>query len=173
MLAQFLVSGVLLGSLYGLVALGFAVIYKATEVFNFAQGMLMVCGAYLALTATAQLALPFAFAAVFVVVAAALIGVIVHRLLIRPLAGRPLLPMIMVTIALSIILRAGIEMIYGGAGHMLDLPLRNGSFVVSGRANFRTARHRRSRGLGLHGGVHDLLPLFQDGSADEGDGGQS
>jgi len=129
-LLQFLVSGFLLGSIYGLVALGFAVIYKATHVFNFAQGMLMVCGAYLAVTATAQLALPFALAAVFVIVSAALIGVLVHRLLIRPLAGRPLLPMIMVTIALSIILRAGIEMIYGGSGRTLNLPLPEGSFVI-------------------------------------------
>jgi branched-chain amino acid transport system permease protein len=129
-LLQFLVSGFLLGSIYGLVALGFAVIYKATQVFNFAQGMLMVCGAYLAVTATAQLALPFALAAVFVIVSAALIGVLVHRLLIRPLAGRPLLPMIMVTIALSIILRAGIEMIYGGSGRTLNLPLPEGSFVI-------------------------------------------
>jgi branched-chain amino acid transport system permease protein len=129
-LLQFLVSGFLSGSIYGLVALGFAVIYKATQVFNFAQGMLMVCGAYLAVTATAQLALPFALAAVFVIVSAALIGVLVHRLLIRPLAGRPLLPMIMVTIALSIILRAGIEMIYGGSGRTLNLPLPEGSFVI-------------------------------------------
>jgi len=130
LLSQFLVSGFLSGSIYGLVALGFAVIYKATQLFNFAQGMLMVCGAYLAVTATAQLALPFALAAVFVIVSAALIGVLVHRLLIRPLAGRPLLPMIMVTIALSIILRAAIEMIYGGSGRTLNLPLPEGSFVI-------------------------------------------
>jgi len=52
MLPQFLFSGLVLGSIYGLVALGFAVIYKATQVFNFAQGMLMVCGAYLAVAAS-------------------------------------------------------------------------------------------------------------------------
>jgi branched-chain amino acid transport system permease protein len=51
MLAQVLFSGLALGSIYGLVALGFVVIFKATDVFNFAQGMFVVCGAYLAVTA--------------------------------------------------------------------------------------------------------------------------
>ena len=76
MLLQFVTSGLTLGSIYGLVALGFAVIYKATEVFNFAQGMLMVCGAYLAVTATASLALPLPLALLFVLAAAAILGVL-------------------------------------------------------------------------------------------------
>ena len=51
MFEQVFFSGLALGSIYGLVALGFAVIFKATDVFNFAQGMFVVCGAYLAVTA--------------------------------------------------------------------------------------------------------------------------
>jgi branched-chain amino acid transport system permease protein len=132
MLAQILFSGLALGSIYGLVALGFAVIFKATEVFNFAQGMLVVCGAYLAVTASTQLQLPFALAIVFIVGAAALLGVVIQVLLIRPLAGRPLLPVIMITIALSIVLRALIEMIYGPQPRALTTPLPTGSFVVAG-----------------------------------------
>lgn len=130
MLAQFTFSGLALGSIYGLVALGFAVIYKATQVFNFAQGMLMVCGAYFAVTASAQLGLPFPLVVVFVLVAGALLGALVHRLFIRPLAGQPLLPMIMITITLSIILRAVIEIIYGGSPRTLTLPMPSGSFMV-------------------------------------------
>ena len=126
MLPQFLFSGLALGSIYGLVALGFAVIYKATHVFNFAQGMLMVCGAYLAVTATAQLALPFYLAAPFILAGAALIGALVYVLLVKPLTGRPLLPVIMVTIALSIVLRAVIEIIYGPQGRILATPLPRG-----------------------------------------------
>ena len=94
MLTQILFSGLAIGSIYGLVALGFAVIFKATEVFNFAQGMLVVCGAYLAVTAISQLQLPFPVAVLFIVGAAALLGVVIQALLIRPLAGRPLLPVI-------------------------------------------------------------------------------
>ena len=132
MLPQFIFSGLALGSIYGLVALGFAVIYKATHVFNFAQGMLMVCGAYLAVTATAQLALPFYLAAPFILAGAALIGVLVYVLLVKPLTGRPLLPVIMITIALSIILRSLIEILYGVAPRSLATPLPTGSFVIGG-----------------------------------------
>ncbi|MGS0743031.1 branched-chain amino acid ABC transporter permease [Glaciimonas sp. GG7] len=132
MFAQILFSGLALGSIYGLVALGFAVIFKATGVFNFAQGMLMVCGAFLAVTASSQLGLPFPLAVVFIVVVAALLGAVIHALLIRPLAGRPLLPVIMITIALAIVLRAMIELIYGPQARSLTTPLPTGSFLVGG-----------------------------------------
>ena len=132
MLPQLLFSGFALGSIYGLVALGFAVIYKATHVFNFAQGMLMVCGAYLAVTATVQFALPFPLAILFILAGAAAIGVVVYLVLIRPLSGQPLLPVIMITIALSIVLRALIEIIYGSSPRTLATPLPSGSFVVAG-----------------------------------------
>lgn len=130
MLPQFIFSGLVLGSIYGLVALGFAVIYKATQVFNFAQGMLMVCGAYLAVTAAAILGLPFAATVVFVILGAGMLGAALHRVFIRPLAGRSLLPMIMITIAMSIVLRSLIEILFGGAPRALHLPLPEGSFAL-------------------------------------------
>ena len=132
MLAQYIFSGLAIGSIYGLVALGFAVIYKATHVFNFAQGMLMVCGAYLAVTATAQLALPFYLAVPFILASAALIGILVYFLLIKPLTGRSLLPVIMITIALSIILRSLIEILYGVSPRSLAMPFATESFVLAG-----------------------------------------
>lgn len=130
MLAQVLFSGLALGSIYGLVAMGFALIFKATDVFNFAQGMFVVCGAYFAVTATSQLHLPFPLAILFIVAAAAVVGVIIHVLLIQPLAGRPMLSVIMVTIALSIVMRAVLEIIYGSQGRTLETPLPTGSFLV-------------------------------------------
>jgi branched-chain amino acid transport system permease protein len=90
MFEQVFFSGLALGSIYGLVALGFAVIFKATDVFNFAQGMFVVCGAYLAVTAISILQLPFALSIVFIVGAAALLGVLIHMALIQPLLGRPM-----------------------------------------------------------------------------------
>ena len=119
-----------LGSIYGLVALGFAVIFKATDVFNFAQGMFVVCGAYLAVTAISLLDLPFPLAVLFIIVAAAFMGAGIHALLIRPLAGRPILSVIMLTIALSIVLRALIEIAYGPPGRTLVTPLPTGSFAL-------------------------------------------
>jgi len=130
MFEQVFFSGLALGSIYGLVALGFAVIFKATDVFNFAQGMFVVCGAYLAVTAISILQLPFALSMVFIVGAAALLGVLIHMALIQPLLGRPMLSVIMLTIALSIALRALIEMIFGPQGRSLTTPMPTGVLML-------------------------------------------
>jgi branched-chain amino acid transport system permease protein len=130
MFAQVLFSGLALGSIYGLVALGFAVVFKATDVFNFSQGMLAVCGAFFAVTAISMLQLPFAVAMMFMLVASALLGVVIHVSLIQPLAGRSMLAVIMVTIALSIVLRAVIEIIYGPQGRTLATPLPSGVIQI-------------------------------------------
>lgn len=130
MLAQVLFSGLALGSIYGLVALGFAVVFKATEVFNFAQGMFVVCGAFFAVTAITLLELPFPLAILFIIGAAAVLGVVIHVLLIQPLAGRPMLSVIMLTIALSIVMRSVIEIIYGPQGRSLVTPMPSGIFLL-------------------------------------------
>jgi branched-chain amino acid transport system permease protein len=130
MLEQVLFGGLAVGSIYGLVALGFAVVFKATDVFNFAQGMFVVCGAFFAVTAMSILKLPFAFGVLFIIGAAAFMGVVIHILLIQPLSGRPMLSVIMLTIALSIVLRALIEMVYGAQGRPLVTPLPTGVFVL-------------------------------------------
>jgi len=130
MFGQVLFSGLALGSIYGLVALGFAVIFKATDVFNFAQGMFVVLGAYLAVTGISLLGLPFPLAILFLVIASALIGAVIHVLLIQPLSGRPMLSVIMLTIALSIVLRSVIELIYGPQGRTRATPLPMGVLVV-------------------------------------------
>ncbi len=130
MLAQVLFGGLAVGSIYGLVALGFAVVFKATDVFNFAQGMFVVCGAFFAVTAVAVLKLPFGIAVLFIIGAAATLGVVIHIFLIQPLSGRPMLSVIMLTIALSIVLRAMIEMFYGSQGRPLNTPLPSGVFVL-------------------------------------------
>jgi branched-chain amino acid transport system permease protein len=130
MFAQVLFSGLALGSIYGLVALGFAVVFKATDVFNFSQGMLAVCGAFFAVTAISMLQLPFAVAMVCMLVASAVLGILIHVMLIQPLAGRSMLAVIMVTIALSIVLRAAIEIIYGPQGRTLTTPLPSGVIQI-------------------------------------------
>jgi branched-chain amino acid transport system permease protein len=130
MLGQVLFSGLALGSIYGLVALGFAVIFKATEVFNFAQGMFVVCGAYFAVTAISLLGLPFPLAILFIVGAAALMGVLIHVFLIQPLSGRPMLSVIMLTIALSIAIRALIEIVFGPQGRTLTTPMPTGIIML-------------------------------------------
>jgi branched-chain amino acid transport system permease protein len=130
MLPQVLFSGLALGSIYGLVALGFAVVFKATDVFNFAQGMFVVSGAFFAVTAINLLGLPFPLAILAIIGAAALMGVLIHILLIQPLSGRPMLSVIMLTIALSISMRALIEILYGPQARTLSTPMPTGIFII-------------------------------------------
>ena len=132
MLPQVLFSGLALGSIYGLVALGFALVFKATDVLNFAQGMFVVVGAFLAVTAESRLHLPFALTIVFIVAGAAFIGAAIQALFIRPLTGRSTLSIIMVTIALSIVLRALIGVIYGNQPQPLTTPMPVGVFIIGG-----------------------------------------
>ena len=130
MLIQVLLSGIALGSIYGLVALGFAVIFKATDVFNFAQGMLVAFGAYLAVTTINLLGLPFPVAIVAIIAVSAALGVTIHVVFIQPLSGRPMLAVIMLTIALSIVMRAVIEILYGLQGRTLTTPIPSGIFMI-------------------------------------------
>jgi len=130
MLIQVLLSGIALGSIYGLVALGFAVIFKATDVFNFAQGMLVAFGAYFAVTTINLLGLPFPVAILAIVAASAALGVIIHVVFIQPLSGRPMLAVIMLTIALSIVMREVIEILYGLQGRTLTTPIPTGIFMI-------------------------------------------
>ena len=126
MLVQVLISGIALGSLYGLIALGFTLVFKATDVFNFAQGMLVACGAYLAYVTISKLGLPFPLAVVVIMAVAAILGVAIHALIIQPLSGRPMLPVVMATLALAIILRSLLELIFGPDGKTFTTPMPSG-----------------------------------------------
>lgn len=99
---QLLVAGVAVGTLYALVALGFVVIYKATGVINFAQGALLLLGAYFAFSFEDLLHMPFWAAVALSMLACALIGVLVERTILSRMVGQPVFAVIMITIGLSI-----------------------------------------------------------------------
>src|SRR5687767_15704693 len=100
---QLCFAGLALGSLYALVALGFVVIYKATGVINFAQGGLVLLGAYLTYNVHETWALPFWLSIPLAMLACAAVGAAVERLVLRWLVGRPVVAVIMVTIGLVFI----------------------------------------------------------------------
>jgi branched-chain amino acid transport system permease protein len=110
---QYCVSGVAVGSIYALVALGLVLILKATDIFNFAQGDMVMLGAYLGLAGIDLLHLPVLLAAVLAVVVAALLGLGLQALVLRPMLGQPLLTMVMVTIAISLVIRSVVVVIWG------------------------------------------------------------
>jgi len=110
---QLCFAGLALGSRYALVALGFVVIFKASGVINFAQGALVPLGAYLAFNFNQTWDLPFALSLLMAVATGALVGVIVQRLLLGRMVGRPVFAVIMITIGLLFVLNEAMPSIWG------------------------------------------------------------
>ncbi|MFV0463497.1 MAG: branched-chain amino acid ABC transporter permease [Nostocoides sp.] len=113
---QLLVTGLSIGSIYAVISVGFVLVYKATEVFNFAQGNLMVVGAYLGYTFIDGMGLPAVVGALAAVACAAIIGILLHYTMFRPMLGKPVLSIIMATIGLALIIDALIIILYGPIG---------------------------------------------------------
>jgi branched-chain amino acid transport system permease protein len=111
-LLQIIVSGLATGGVYGLIALGLVLIYKATSVLNLAMGEFMTAGAFVCLTVLAQLNAPFYIAFSFTLLFAFVLGVLVERVILRPLIGKPIISVIMVTIGLGVSLRGLMYMIW-------------------------------------------------------------
>lgn len=101
---QLLIIGIAYGSIYGLIALGFTLVYKATKVFNFAQGDLMMLGAYMGVTFTVTLGWNPWIAIPLSILSAIPIGWAFQFVFARPLIGQPFLPVTMATIGSSLVL---------------------------------------------------------------------
>jgi branched-chain amino acid transport system permease protein len=129
---QLTVYGLANGAVLALAALGFVLVYKATRVINFAQGELLLIGAYLFYTAFVLLRLPLAVALVAGLIAAALLGVVVERVVLRPFIGEDPIRVIMVTIGLAAILKAGVQMFYGTTPRQMPKVLPAGSVDIAG-----------------------------------------
>lgn len=129
---QYVIGGLAVGSIYGLVALGFVLIFKSTDVFNFAQGDLLMVGGYLLFTCLATFTLPMIPAILVALAMAAVIGVLLQVIVFRPMIGKPLLTVVMVTIALSLIIRSVMQIIYGPQERTLPAQLPSESFGFLG-----------------------------------------
>ena len=133
-LVQLVISGVALGCIYALIALGFVLIYKATETVNFAQGELMMLGAFGGLVLMRSLGLSFWFAAPLAVVAMMCLGVALERLVIRPILGQPQFTIVMLTIGVGYVARGLITMIpqIGSDTSTLDVPYKGQVLNLTG-----------------------------------------
>jgi len=115
------ISGIAIGAIYGLVAMGFAVIYKSTGLANFAQGEMTMLIAYVAWSiAGAAPGGPWLVAG-GALAAAVLLGLAIERLIMRPMLGEPVFATVMVTIGLSVVLRSVILLIWDPYPHALDI----------------------------------------------------
>ncbi len=111
-LIQIIVAGLATGGVYGVIALGFVLIYKATSVLNLAMGEFMTLGAFICFTALTMVHIPFWLAFVITIVFAILLGIVIEPLILRPMIGEPIISVIMVTIGLGAILRGLMYMIW-------------------------------------------------------------
>lgn len=110
---QLTLTGLTNGAILALAALGFVLIYKSSDVINFAQGEFLLIGAYLIYGMVVQVGLHWTLGMFITLLIAVLLGVLIERLILRPMIGEPIISIIMVTIGLSSLLRAVVSAIWG------------------------------------------------------------
>ena len=113
LLAQLLLNGVIVGALYGVVAMCFVLIYKASRVVNFAQGEFLIIGAFACFWLVSEFEMPFAAAFLFTMLFMAVFGAAIQFVVLRPLIGEPIISVIMVTIGLAIFFQAFLKWLFG------------------------------------------------------------
>jgi branched-chain amino acid transport system permease protein len=124
---QIIISGIAQGCIYGLIALGLVLIYKATETVSFAQGELMMLGAFLGLGAMTVLGFPFWIALLSSMLAMAAFGSLLERIVIRPILGQPAFSIVMLTIGIGYVARGLVTMLpnVGTETHTLAVPYKD------------------------------------------------
>ncbi|MDX5392697.1 MAG: branched-chain amino acid ABC transporter permease, partial [Caulobacteraceae bacterium] len=127
-LLQFLLSGVTVGAVYALVALGFTIIYNASDVVNFAQGEFVMLGGMITVFAYSAGA-PLPLAALVAIAATAALGVAMNKLTIEPARGAPVVSLVIITIGVSIFIRGASQLVFDKQIHTFpafsgDDPLR-------------------------------------------------
>jgi branched-chain amino acid transport system permease protein len=115
---QFLVSGLTVGSIYALIALGFALVYKASDVVNFAQGEFVMLGGMLTVFASSG-GFPLPLAAALAVGVTIVVGILLYYLAIKPARGAPTVTLIIITIGASILLRGAAQVFFDKQFHKL------------------------------------------------------
>jgi branched-chain amino acid transport system permease protein len=128
-LALLVATGLVSGATYGLIAMGFALIYKSTGVVNFAQGELVMLTAYVSFSLANALGLSFVPLLVVTIPISMVIGLVLERLIIRPMLGEPVFSIVMATVGLAVILRGIVVLIWGS--EPLNFPAGLPTAVVS------------------------------------------
>lgn len=131
---QVIFSGIAQGCIYGLIALGFVLIYKATETVSFAQGELMMVGAFCGLGLVSALGWPYWLALPSALLAMALLGWLIERATIRPILGQPAFSVVMLTFGLGYVARGLVTMIpgVGTDTHAFPTPYQDQTFEFGG-----------------------------------------
>lgn len=118
---ELVIAGLAVGAIYGLVAMGFAVIYKATGIVNFAQGEMGMLSAYTTWALATTLGTGSVLTVLLAVVIGALLGLVCERLIMRPMLGEPVLSAVLVTVGLAVVLRSVVTIIWGASPHKFEV----------------------------------------------------
>jgi branched-chain amino acid transport system permease protein len=113
---QLTLTGLTNGAVLSLAALGFVLIYKSSDVINFAQGEFLLIGAYLTYAMVAQFGIAWPIGILLTMALAIVLGIVVERFVLRPMIGEPIISVIMVTIGLSSVMKAIVNAIWGTYG---------------------------------------------------------
>jgi branched-chain amino acid transport system permease protein len=125
-LLQLIVGGTAQGCVYGLIALGFVLIYKATEMVNFAQGDLMMLGAFVALTLIGTMGMNYWLGFLLAALAMAVFGYLLDALILRRIIGQPQFAIVILTISMGFLFRAAAGFIWGHETQSFETPFTGG-----------------------------------------------
>jgi branched-chain amino acid transport system permease protein len=129
---EYAIAGIIVGSLYSFVAVGFVTLYKCTKVPNFAQGAFGVVAAYVTWWLITSQHTPFVLAALGGIAASGLTGYVADRIAMRRMLGAPVISLIIFTYGLDIVLTSGAQEIWGPQIELLKLPGSGSYFHVAG-----------------------------------------
>jgi branched-chain amino acid transport system permease protein len=128
---QFLFSGLTIGATYALAALGFAIIYNASRVINFAQGEFIMLGGMSAVALTG-LGIPLSVAIVLAIAVAGAVGALIEKFAIEPAGRADVVPLIIITIGASLVVRGLVQVLLGKGTHALGAFSGEKPFVIAG-----------------------------------------
>jgi len=111
--SQLALNGIIIGTLYGVVAMCFVLIYKASQVVNFAQGEFLLIGAWVCWFILTEFQIPFVWGFLLTLVFMMVFGILLQVVVLRPMIGEPVISLIMVTIGLSIFFQALMNWLFG------------------------------------------------------------
>ncbi|MCP5368683.1 MAG: branched-chain amino acid ABC transporter permease [Hyphomicrobiales bacterium] len=113
LLFQLVVNGIIIGTLYGVVAMCFTLIYKSTQIVNFAQGEFLLIGAWVCWWILGEFQIPFFFGFLLCLAFMMVFGILLQVVVLKPMIGEPIISVIMVTIGLSIFFQAVMKWMFG------------------------------------------------------------
>jgi branched-chain amino acid transport system permease protein len=151
-LLSHVINGALVGLLFALISMGFVIIYRSARVFNFAQGEVVVVGAFILWSFTRYFGLPMWLSIVLTFAFSAALGLVIEKIILRPLVGEELFALVMVTIGLLVFLRGAILVIWSADVHFIP--------PVFARPGLKVGPLVLDKALVVGGGITLLLAAF-------------